>query len=249
MDDTLRAHLAAELAEAGEPPLGDLVEASVHQGVRLRRSFRIKAVTALTGVAVLAVTATAAVMRPGPWQDAIQPSASGRAIATPAAPSPSVSDTLPATPAAIMEVVARAFPSMRVDRRQTDRGSLNLRMLVTTGDGQGALTVSLYPTPPAASSANTQILTGDKTVTVQTGETGKCSEGTAVTVGHPNGTTVRVELDQCQLDRRETDPGLVPVLTVYQATDLAADDRWGLSMERALVDAGAQHHPDIPVVG
>lgn len=73
-----------------------------------------------------------------------------------------------------------------------------------------------------------------------------CLQGTVVDAAWPDGTLVRVDVASC-LD--QAGPPTLPALTVDQAVRVAADPRWGVTMDAALVAAGAKQFPTLPVLG
>jgi hypothetical protein len=73
-----------------------------------------------------------------------------------------------------------------------------------------------------------------------------CLQGTVVDAAWPDGTLVQVDVASC-LD--PAGPPTPPALTVDQAVRVAADPRWGVTMDTALVAAGARQFPTLPVLG
>jgi hypothetical protein len=74
-----------------------------------------------------------------------------------------------------------------------------------------------------------------------------CLQSMVVDAAWPDGTLVRVQVPTC-LDG-PLRPQTPPALTVDEAVRVAADPRWGVTMDAALVSVGAREFPDPPVFG
>lgn len=74
-----------------------------------------------------------------------------------------------------------------------------------------------------------------------------CLRSMVVDAAWPDGTLVQVEVPTC-LDGPQR-PHTTPALTVDEAVRVAADPRWGVTMDAALVSVGAREFPDPPVSG
>lgn len=74
-----------------------------------------------------------------------------------------------------------------------------------------------------------------------------CLESMVVDAVWPDGTVVQVEVPTC-LDGPQLPPA-PPALTVDEAVRVAADPRWGVTMDPKLVTVGAQEFPSPPVIG
>jgi hypothetical protein len=74
-----------------------------------------------------------------------------------------------------------------------------------------------------------------------------CVESTAVDAEWPDGTLVQVDVATClDWDGSQNAPSRA-ALTVDEAVRVAADPRWGVTMDRSLVALGAEEFPKIPV--
>jgi hypothetical protein len=74
---------------------------------------------------------------------------------------------------------------------------------------------------------------------------GNCVESTVVEVDHGNGVIVQVALSTCLAWNGTTNPPGREVLTVPEATAIAADPSWGTRMSTALVTAAAHAFPNL----
>ena len=263
MTDELRALLRADLEAQQPPPVGDLVGAAIRAGRRRRRNRRIGAGAALAGAVVLTLVLLADLgiaARPGPLPAAAP--AVEVVPAEPALPKPSGSlspETVPiepsgptappptrtltihsgtqraegmqkkATSAAMLHLLTQLLPPGRTSRYGVVSGNdLLVQLYLDAGAGPQRLRVAVDKTGDATHRD------GSVTVTVEQ-IPGDCAVNTTIDALWSDGTTVRLDLSGC-----------TPALSADQAIAVAADPRWGVTMDAALVGAGAARFADVP---
>lgn len=232
MVDTFRSRLADELAEAGEPPLGDLVDAAIARGQRLvlRRRVRLAA-AALSVTVVLGLTGAGLVLtdRGDPGGGTL-----------PAAEA-STGERVEATPEGLLELLLRLLPGGTTgeyaglrDRRagivsvQTylvrDGGSGLVRLTVGRGGlfgpAPGMPPSTLRPTrdvPPCVTTNGIPCAQADqgevawsdgRTYQVAT-NAADCGRSARIAVLHPDEVRVTIEIDTCPARSRGGDPSTV----------------------------------------
>ena len=166
MDHEFRSRLAAELSAVPQPPIGDLVEASVHRGRRLRtvRRWRYGA----TGVAAFVALGVAAAQLAPAGGAGAQAGAPGLPLAVPATATPSATagPTVPpapavtlrpgapatgkkvkATPEGILELLVSLLPEGRTSHYAGVTGTEGtmVETYVDNGDGPGMLRLVVAP--------------------------------------------------------------------------------------------------------
>lgn len=243
MNDDLGALLRAELGAECPPPLGDLVAAAMRDGRRVRQ--RRRAGLAGAGVVLAAVAAVVVVaVTEGGMAAGMSPGIVPTGV--PTVPGSTVASTLTvrsgtqgaggmqkkATSAAMLHLLTTLLPPGRTSRYGAFPGDdLRVGVALDGNDVRVALTGPDLPSPRP----------GAVRVTV-TSTQGDCSRATEALAAWPDGTTVEVDVPACA-------PRTGPALTSDQAVRIAADPRWGVRMQAALVDAGAQQFPGgVPVL-
>ncbi|GGM31736.1 hypothetical protein ACFFX1_45755 [Dactylosporangium sucinum] len=163
MDQEFRSRLVQELEAEPEPPIGDLVGASVRQGRRLRTFRRVQ--TGGVAVAVLAVVAVAAVVASGATGGAPGVQAGGPGIGStertvppraypsfdpsqklvpwqPPAGAPATGPQVAATPAGVLELLLSLLPEGPTGA-YAGNDDLLVQTYLDPGDGQGMLRVNV----------------------------------------------------------------------------------------------------------
>ena len=119
---------------------------------------------------------------------------------------------------------------------------LQVQLYLDDGSGPGLVRVGVEKNGPIADEPPRE---GTVSVTIRH-MPDNCLQGTVVDAAWPDGTLVQVDVASC-LD--PSGPPTRPALTVDQAVSVAADPRWGVTMDRALIAEGAQQFPTLPVLG
>ncbi|XVV17475.1 hypothetical protein ACQP2X_24760 [Actinoplanes sp. CA-131856] len=147
-----------------------------------------------------------------------------------------------ATPAAMAYLLNELLPAGKA-RGFTiaSGGELRVRAFVDTGLGPGTVQVAVSrvdvrpPLPDRGDLAKVTIVTFP----------GECARAASVTAGWPDGTTVEIGIDSCA--PAGGPKGLAtPVLDPDTAAKIAADPRWGVTMEASLVGLGEKRYPHLP---
>ncbi|MEV4517637.1 hypothetical protein AB0K00_52855 [Dactylosporangium sp. NPDC049525] len=227
MEQELRTRLVDELSAGSEPPIGDLVTASLRQGQRLRMTRRLR----YGAVALLVVAVTVGL-------------AGGRAALGPPAQvgAPALAEQLvPATPAGLLALLEELLPEGATSGYAgTDDGQLMVQVYLDTGRGPGMLRVAVGTDNLSAKGG------GQAPAVTVTELPDNCVQRTVVQHRRPDGVSVQVNIASCLAWDGTTNPVAPQALTVEQAKAVAADPRWGVMIPRSLVDAGQAQHPDLP---
>jgi hypothetical protein len=241
----LRSRLADELSAGPEPPIGDVVDAAVRRGRRLRvaRRLRVGAAALLTLAVAAGLVAGGAALGPvlGPAQGPVRVQ-----VATAADP------LVPATAAGLLVLLESLLPSGVTSGFAGAKDGLTVQVFLDTGRGPGMLRVSVGTDAHGAAAA---VAGGEVTGPVPRKDGSKvtvahlrdsCVQRTVVLLYRPDGIVVQVNIAACLGWDAGPDPTAPQVLTAVQAEAVAADPRWGTLISRSLVDEGAVRHPDLP---
>jgi hypothetical protein len=262
--EDLRALLRADLSGERPPPLGDLVGAAIRDGRRIRRKQRIGRIGA--GLLAIAAAVTAFVLlgdggvagrRYPPTEAAGVLSPPSVPPAVPGPPNTAEARTLTirggttraggsrekATSAAMLHLLTQLLPPGRTTHLGVAAGDdLQVQLYLDDGSGPGMVRVSVGKNGPISDEPPR-----GRTVSMTIRHMpDNCLQGTVVDAAWPDGTLVQVFVASC-LD--PAGPPTLPALTVEQAVRVAADPRWGVTMDTALVAAGAKQFPILPVLG
>lgn len=231
---------------------------------------------ALAGVAAAAVVTTAgvaAVTHPGARPGAAVPAGAGQ----PAAPSQSAAARLSpgsvppsaagptvlasprtlaihsgtqraeglqkkATSAAMLLLLTTLMPPGRTSHYAVAAGDdLHVQLYLDDGTGPAMVRVSVAKTLPAPP------VGAPVTATVERNP-GNCIQDTTAAVAWPDGTTVQVDVATCLAWDGTRNPPSHRALTEKQAATVAADPRWGVTMDADLLALGAKRFPSpLPV--
>jgi hypothetical protein len=165
-----------------------------------------------------------------------------------------------ATSAAMLQLLTELVrPGQTSDYGVSAGDDLSVRLFVDSGAGAGMLAVTVGPDAAGA---------GQGQLSVKVAHTpGDCERTTTVTADRPDGVQVRLDIASCLPGRLPSaarpfaaQPSVArppavqpfagrPALTADQGAKLVTDPRWGLTMDAALVDAGALRFPKVPVFG
>jgi hypothetical protein len=262
--EDLRALLRADLSCERPPPLGDLVGAAIRDGRRIRRKQRIRRI----GAGLLAIAAAAAALvlvgdggvanrryPPAEAADVISPQSVPPALPVP--PNTAEARTLTirsgtttadgsrekATSAAMLHLLTQLLPPGRTTHLGVaPEDDLQVQLYLDDGAGPGIVRVGVGKNGPIGAEPP-----GGATVRVTISHMpDNCLQGTVVDAAWPDGTLVQVDVASC-LD--PAGPPTTPALTDEQAVRVATDPRWGVTMDAALVAAGAKQFPTLPVLG
>jgi hypothetical protein len=262
--EDLRALLRADLGSERPPPLGDLVGAAIRDGRRIRRKQRIGRIGA--GLLAIAAAVSAFVLvgdggvagrRHPPTEVAgvLSPLSVPPAVPVPMSTAEARTLTIrsgtkradgpreKATSAAMLHLLTQLLPPGRTTHLGVAaEDELQVQLYLDDGSGPGMVRVGVGQSPPIAGEPLPR-----ETVSVTiTHMPDNCLQATVVDAAWPDGTLVRVDVAAC-LDR--AGPPTLPALTDDQAVRVAADPRWGVTMDRALVADGARQFPTLPVLG
>jgi len=122
-----------------------------------------------------------------------------------------------------------------------------VQLYLDDGSGPGMVRVAVARNEPIADEpiADDPPQEGTVSVTIRH-MPDNCLQGMVVDADWPDGTLVQVDVASC-LD--QAGPPAPPALTADQAVRVAADPRWGVTMDAELVDEGAKRFPTLPVIG
>jgi hypothetical protein len=270
MDQDFREMLADELAGMPEPPVGDLVEASVRAGRRMRVARRARICSVAAAVVVLAGVAGSGVSF----------ARSGGVTRVPVASATEVRTN--ATPAGVLELLIRTLPPGTTGDyagRANNGGESTVQTFLDTGRGRGMIRLSVGPGDVWDSQARTdaelraqcysdqnkgklpvrsatcviahdikvgKVVTSPDGIKYQvTTISDNCIESTIVTVQQPGGTRLTFTLPTCLAwDGKQNKPSPA-ALTVEQAVNVGRDPRWGTELDPTLVAAGEKHFPHL----
>jgi hypothetical protein len=263
--EDLRALLRADLGAERPPPIGDIVNAAIRDGRRIRRTRRIRTLAAGLLAVAAAVAAFVLVGDGGVagGRSATVQAAGGSSPQTvppePPAPTASVEARTfslrsgteragqkreKATSAAMLHLLTQLLPPGRTSHFAVAReDDLQVRLYLDGGAGPGPVRVEVDKSAPKGGEPPRG---GTARVTI-THVPDNCLESLVVDAAWPDGTVVEVAVPTC-LDSPRLRPA-PPALTPDEAVRVAADPRWGVTMDRQLVVVGAQEFPDPPVFG
>ncbi len=142
-----------------------------------------------------------------------------------------------ATSGAMLHLLTELLPPGRTSHfAVSEADDLHVQSYLDRGAGPGMIRVSLGRLP-----ADGDRLPRGTTATVTiTPIPDNCVQDTVVVSRWPDGTAVQIDVASCLAWNGESNPPARPALTPDEAAKIAADPRWGLTMDAALVDAGAQ---------
>lgn len=240
MDEQFRALLTDELDTQAEPPIGDLVETAVARGRRTRVARRLG--FGGIGVMVLAVAVGTVAVLPRP---------------THAVPVGAPAQTVPATPAGILQLLTEQLPAGTTSGyagSDTD-GELMVQVYLDSGQGPGMLRVTVdtasddpWLAPGGKAIVGAPVTLADGTRYQVTQMPDNCVQSTMVIVVRPNRAMVVLNIATCLAWNGTANPASPAPLTVAQAVAVADSPRWGVKIDKALVDAGRQRFPHLPPV-
>jgi len=262
--EDLRALLRADLSGERPPPLGDLVGAAIRDGRRIRRRRRIRrigaglvAIAAAAGSFVLVGDGGVADRRHPPTEaaDVLSPQSVPPVVPVPMSTAEARTLTIrsgttradgsreKATSAAMLHLLTQLLPPGRTTHLGVAAQD-DLQVQLYLDDGAGPAMVRVGVDKSGTISGETP---GGATVSVTIRHMpDNCLQGTVVDAAWPDGTLVQVDVASC-LD--PDGPPTLPALTVDQAVRVAADPRWGVTMDSRLVAEGAKRVPALPVIG
>jgi hypothetical protein len=141
-----------------------------------------------------------------------------------------------ATSAAMLHLLTALLPPGRTSHFSVSADD-DLRVQLYLDDGQGPGLIQVAVTKTAGDSTAAQV-----TISHNPGD---CLAATTIDAAWPDGTLVEVDVPTCLA------PGGAegePALTLDEAVRVAADPRWGVTMDPGLVAAGAKRFPSVPVL-
>ncbi|WP_433384732.1 hypothetical protein ACQPZX_24330 [Actinoplanes sp. CA-142083] len=119
-----------------------------------------------------------------------------------------------------------------------------MQLYLDGGDGPGLVRVEVDKNAPEKGAEPPRGVTASVTIRHMPDN---CLESMVVDAAWPDGTVVQVEVPTCLDDPRM--PPAPPALTADEAVRVAADPRWGVTMDPRLVTVGASEFPDPAVFG
>jgi hypothetical protein len=170
------------------------------------------------------------------------------ALATPSALPPGV----PATPAGMLELLTSLLPAGSSNPGVANDGSLGVETYVATSSGPAMVRAGLaratYVPVGCGSQAGCTVAPNGDIVTVRS-IANNCPQNEDVDVIHPDGSEVAVYFGACLQWDGTRNPPSPQAMTLDQAKAIAMDPRWDVSMNSALVSAGAAHFPSPHLFG
>lgn len=146
-----------------------------------------------------------------------------------------------ATTGAMLRLLTQLLPAGLTSNAAVADGELGVELILDRGNGPGTIRLEL---DQARTASPRPARGGTATVTIG-GVPDDCSRSTTVTSRWPDGTTVQLDVGTClALKSGETTR---PVLSTGEATAIAADPRWGLTMDAELVAVGDKQFGRLPV--
>jgi len=248
--------LAREEFTVNPPPPRDVVSGALRAGRRLRRWRR-----AIVGGGLVLVGAFIAITTITRYADPLGVTAADVVIV----PVPTSGAKVQATPAGVLEALSYLVPGTYVSPEATyntiERGNTDdvdmiiVSAKVTTARGSGQITVNITRNPGVYAQTTTSgkchryyaescsyLNLDDGTKVVILHMDGNCDETTTVTATRPSDVEVTVFVPTC-IDSRTPAPQM---LTAAEAVAIAANPALDMQMAASLVEAGAQHFPDLP---
>jgi hypothetical protein len=231
--------------EWDEPPIGDLVDNAVAQGRRMRTARRVR-VGGGAGLAVLAVAGViAGLVVTNPRGSAPAPAV---VVAAPSAASSSAAPTggprVTATPAGLLELLLQDLPkgttSHYAGAHQPDSADVILQTYLDRGHGPGMIRVAVIKSRVQSHVTWTPAAGGVDYLVRHVAN--NCLQSTVVVVRHPGNLLVQFDLSTCTPGSAKHPP---QVLTVAEAVKIGADQRWGVSIDPALNEQGADRFPHL----
>ncbi|XVU30265.1 hypothetical protein ACQPZJ_25205 [Actinoplanes sp. CA-054009] len=152
-----------------------------------------------------------------------------------------------ATPSAMVFLLTQLLPP-EVARSYTVSPGAELRVqaYLNDGFGPGRVQVAVGRTGRTTPGAGRGDVAKVKIVAFP----GDCRRDTSVTAGWDDGTVVRMDIGcpDGAAARGRAVPPVPPVLDPDVAAKIAADPRWGMTMDASLVTVGEKMYPDLPVM-
>jgi len=147
-----------------------------------------------------------------------------------------------ATSAAMLHLLTTLLPPGRTSHYAVAADDhLHVQLYLDDGAGPGMVRVSVGQASAAARKA--AAARGGKTTVTVTHAEGNCVQDTVVGAARPDGTVVQVDVATCLAWDGTSNPPARPALTEAQAVRVAADPRWGVTMDGQLVALGAKQFP------
>jgi hypothetical protein len=239
---SIEAALLAEMRGGPAPALGDIVAGAIRDGRRIRRRRRVAGLAAVLVVALAAVGLGAARVGRSPRASAA-PAGAGVAVGAAAGTRTwTVRDGTErvdgmqkkATSAAMLHLLTTLLPPGRTSGYGAAADDdLLVQLFLDRGDGPARIRVRVsHAWSPVATGVTVSHTPGD------------CGRALSVSSARPDGTDVVLDVNACP----PAVPVARPALTAAEAVRIAADPRWGLTMDARLVDAGAARFPGgVPV--
>ncbi|MFI5892118.1 hypothetical protein ACIA5D_18625 [Actinoplanes sp. NPDC051513] len=149
-----------------------------------------------------------------------------------------------ATSAAMLHLLTQLLPPGRTSHfAVAPEDDLQVQLYLDGGSGPGVVRVEVDKSAPEKGAEPPRGATARVTIRHMPDN---CLESMVVDAAWPDGTVVQVEVPSC-LDGPQLPPA-PPALTVDEAVRVAADPRWGVTMDTALITVGASEFPSPPVI-
>ena len=180
--------------------------------------------------------------------------ASAAAAATTAAP-PALANPVvevPATAGGMLALLQGLHPEAPLSHIAANPSGLAIQANLDLGNGEGMVRIWLFRNTATESdtcnAAGAQCLhQGGNLIRIEH-PAGNCIEATMVTVIRPDNNAVSLADATCQMWNGTANVPSPAPLTQAQAIAIASDDLWSLSMDQALVQAGAKTYPTLPPI-
>jgi hypothetical protein len=183
---------------------------------------------------------------------AARPLPASSAASTKSAPAAN-KDLVKATPAGLLELLLPLLPSGKTSHYAGNAQELMVQTYLDGGAGPGMIRIDVANANDLGGNAKiaptgVKSASSDGTTYRVTRLPDNCIQNTIVSVQHPDGTMVQINLASCLAwDGKQNKPAKL-ALTVAQAVKIGADPRWGVQIDKSLVTAGAKHFPHLGAI-
>lgn len=156
-----------------------------------------------------------------------------------------------ATPAGMVELLTKTLPAGSTSSHygRTTSGDPMIEAYVNAGHGTGMIRLGLWK----YWGENAMCIAGDTCYKTAAGDlidvgalSTNCIQSRFVRVVHPDGNGIDINIASCLEWNGTANVAAPEALTVDQAVALGLDPRWDISMDPALVSAGAARFPTLP---
>ncbi|MCO8269578.1 hypothetical protein M1L60_03120 [Actinoplanes sp. TRM 88003] len=149
-----------------------------------------------------------------------------------------------ATTGAMLHLLTQLLPAGRTSNAAVSgTGERYVQIYLDRGDGPGMVRLIVGQLPAKAAPPPRG---GTATVSIEH-VPDNCLQDTVVVSRWPDGTAVQLDVASCLAGNGRTNPPGQVALTVDEAVEIAADPRWGVTMDGDLVKVGEARYGQVPV--